>query len=141
MRYTKELQENVCNDIKYGLKPQECADKYKIPVSVIMKWNNLNMTEKKASEIALRKYQVEVSNAEEAITNKLTTYLDPDISDEDFFKICEIINKPLYIMAAEIVKKERELNPKEDTPLDSEIISEITDKWVNNTNLKKYARL
>ena len=141
MRYTKELQENVCNDIKYGLKPQECADKYKIPLSVIMKWNNLNMTEKKASEIALRKYQVEVSNAEEAITNKLTTYLDPDISDEDFFKICEIINKPLYIMAAEIVKKERELNPKEDTPLDSEIISEITDKWVNNTNLKKYARL
>ena len=141
MRYTKELQENVCNDIKYGLKPQECADKYKIPVSVIMKWNNLNMTEKKASEIALRKYQVEVSNAEEAITNKLTNYLDPDISDEDFFKICEIINKPLYIMAAEIVKKERELNPKEDTPLDSEIISEITDKWVNNTNLKKYARL
>lgn len=141
MRYTKELQENVCNDIKYGLNPQECATKYNIPISVVMKWNNLDMTEKKASEIALRKYQVEVSNAEQAITNKLTSFLDPEISDEDFFKICEIINKPLYIMAAEIVKKERQLNPKEDTPLNDEIISEITKKWGNNMNIKKYAGL
>ena len=95
MRYTKELQANVCEDIQYGLTPQQCAEKYNVPVAVVIKWNGLEMTEQRAAEIALRKYQVEVSNTEADITNRLDEYLNPDMPDDDYFKVCELVSKPL----------------------------------------------
>ena len=139
MRYTKELQANVCEDIQYGLTPQQCAEKYGVPVSVVIKWNGLEMTEQRAAEIALRKYQVEVSNAEADITDSLGEYFDPDMSDDDYFRACEMVGKKLYKLVAEVVKKERQLNPHEDPKPDSEIIIEITNKWKNNQFIKKYA--
>ena len=54
MRYTKDLQKNVCDDIQFGLTPQQCAEKYGIPVSVVIKWNGLEMTAQRAAEIAFR---------------------------------------------------------------------------------------
>jgi hypothetical protein len=138
MRYTKELQKNVCEDIQYGLTPQQCADKYGLPVSIVIKWNGLEVTEQRAAEIALRKYQVEVSNTEADITDKLDYYLDPDMSDEDFFKVCEIITKPLYKLVAEVVKKERQLNPREEPKSDAQIIIEIANKWKDNKFIKMY---
>lgn len=139
MRYTKELQKNVCEDIQYGLTPQQCADKYGLPVSIVIKWNGLEVTEQRAAEIALRKYQVEVSNTEADITDKLDYYLDPDMSDEDFFKVCDIITKPLYKLVAEVVKKERQLNPREESKSDAQIIIEIANKWKDNKFIKMYA--
>jgi hypothetical protein len=139
MRYTKELQKNVCEDIQYGLTPQQCADKYGLPVSIVIKWNGLEVTEQRAAEIALRKYQVEVSNTEADITDKLDYYLDPDMSDEDFFKVCDIITKPLYKLVAEVVKKERQLNPREEPKSDAQIIIEIANKWKDNKFIKMYS--
>ena len=139
MRYTKELQKNVCEDIQYGLTPQQCADKYGLPVSIVIKWNGLEVTEQRAAEIALRKYQVEVSNTEADITDKLDYYLDPDMSDEDFFKVCDIITKPLYKLVAEVVKKERQLNPREEPKSDAQLIIEITNKWKDNKFIKLYS--
>jgi len=139
MRYTKELQKNVCEDIQYGLTPQQCADKYGLPVSIVIKWNGLEVTEQRAAEIALRKYQVEVSNTEADITDKLDNYLDPDMSDDDFFKVCDIITKPLYKLVAEVVKKERQLNPREEPKSDAQIIIEITNKWKDNKFIKMYS--
>ena len=139
MRYTKELQKNVCEDIQYGLTPQQCADKYGLPVSIVIKWNGLEVTEQRAAEIALRKYQGEVSNTEADITDKLDYYLDPDMSDEDFFKVCDIITKPLYKLVAEVVKKERPLNPREEPKSDAQIINEIANKWKDNKFIKMYS--
>lgn len=139
MRYTKELQKNVCEDIQYGLTPQQCADKYGLPVSIVIKWNGLEVTEQRAAEIALRKYQVEVSNTEADITDKLDYYLDPEMSDEDFFKVCDIITKPLYKLVAEVVKKERQLNPREEPKSDAQIIIEIANKWKDNKFIKMYS--
>jgi hypothetical protein len=139
MRYTKELQKAVCEDIQYGLTPQQCADKYNLPISIVIKWNGLEVTEQRAAEIALRKYQVEVSNTEADITDKLDYYLDPDMSDEDFFKVCDIITKPLYKLVAEVVKKERQLNPREEPKSDAQLIIEIANKWKNNKFIKLYS--
>ena len=139
MRYTKGLQEDVCKDIKSGLTPQECAKKYDIPVSVVIKWNGLEVTEQRAAEIALRKYQVEVSGTETDITNKIDEYLDPDISDDDFDKVCNNISTLLYKLVANVVKKERQLNPHEDPKSDAEVIIEITNRWKDNNFIKKYA--
>lgn len=138
MRYTKDLQKTVCDDIQLGLTPQQCADKYGIPVSVVIKWNGLDVSEQRAAEIALRKYQAEVSNTETDITDKLDEYLDPNMSDEDFFKVCDLVTKPLYKLVAEVVKKERQLNPHEDPKPDSQIIIEITNKWTDNKFIKMY---
>lgn len=139
MRYTKELQKAVCEDIQYGLTPQQCADKYNLPISIVIKWNGLEVTEQRAAEIALRKYQVEVSNTEADITDKLDYYLDPDMSDEDFFKVCDIITKPLYKLVAEVVKKERQLNPREEPKSDAQLIIEIANKWKDNKFIKMYS--
>lgn len=139
MRYTKELQKNVCEDIQYGLTPQQCADKYGIPVSVVIKWNGLDITEQRAAEIALRKYQQEVSNTEADITDNLGENLDPDMTDEEYFKICEMVTKSLYKLVAKVVKKERQLNPHDDPKPDGQIIIEITNKWKNNRFIKMYA--
>ena len=139
MRYTKELQKAVCEDIQYGLTPQQCADKYNLPISIVIKWNGLEVTEQRAAEIALRKYQVEVSNTEADITDKLDYYLDPDMSDEDFFKVCDIITKPLYKLVAEVVKKERQLNPREEPKSDAQLIIEIANKWKDNKFIKLYS--
>lgn len=138
MRYTKELQSNVCSDIKYGLSPQECADKYGIPVSVILKWNDLNIPAQRAKEIALRKYQAEVSEAEADIADKLADYFDPDIDDEDYLKASDKISGTLFKLAERIVTKERNLNPHEDPPTNAEIIAEITSKWNGNKFLKRF---
>ncbi len=140
MRYTKELQSNVCDDIKYGLTPQQCAEKYNIPVSVVIKWNGLEISEQRAAEIALRKYQSEVSEAEAVISQKLSRYLDPCISDDDFIKACANVTKPLYKLVAEVVKKERKLNPvNEESKPDATIIIEITNKWTENKFIKMYS--
>lgn len=139
MRYTKQLQADVCEDIQFGLTPQQCAEKYGIPVSVIIKWNGLEMTEQRAAEIALRKYQVEVSNTEADITDKLGEFLNPNMSDDDYFKACEIVTKNLYNLVAEVVKKERQMNPHEDPKPDAQIIIEITNKWKDNKFIKQYA--
>jgi len=139
VRYTKQLQADVCEDIQFGLTPQQCAEKYGIPVSVIIKWNGLEMTEQRAAEIALRKYQVEVSNTEADITDKLGEFLNPNMSDDDYFKACEIVTKNLYNLVAEVVKKERQMNPHEDPKPDAQIIIEITNKWKDNKFIKRYA--
>lgn len=138
MRYTKELQSNVCKDINKGLSPQECSEKYGVPVSVIIKWNNLEMTAQRAAEIALRKYQAEVSETEAIITDGLSDVLDPDVSDEDYFDLCDRVSKLLYKLVADVVSKERKLNPSEEKT-DAEIIIEITNKWKDNKFVKMYS--
>lgn len=139
MRYTKELQADVCNDIKYGLTPQECSEKYNIPVSVVIKWNGLDYSEQKAAEVALRKYQKEISDTETDITDSLARYLDPNLSDEAYFKVCDIVTKPLYKLVKKVVQKERELHPKEEPKSDAQIIFEITNRWSDNKFIKMYS--
>ena len=139
MRYTKELQANVCEDIQYGLTPQQCAEKYNIPIAVVIKWNGLDITEQRAAEIALRKYQQEVSNTEAEITDNLGESLDPDMTDEEYFKVCDMVTKSLYRLVADVVKKERQLNPHEDPKPDAQVIIEITNKWKDNKFIKMYS--
>jgi hypothetical protein len=108
-------------------------------VAVVIKWNGLEMTEQRAAEIALRKYQVEVSNMEADITDRLGEYFNPNMTDDDYFQACEMVGKKLYKLVAEVVKKERQLNPHEDPKSDPEIIIEITNKWKDNKFIKKYS--
>ena len=139
MRYTKELQAKVCEDIKNGSTPQECSEKYDVPVSVIIKWNNLEIPAQRAAEIALRKYQVEVCDTEAIITDRLSEVLSADISDDEYFKLCDSVSKSLYKLVADVVTKERQLNPHEEKKPDAEIIVEITNKWKDNKFIKVYA--
>lgn len=139
MRYTKELQAQVCKDIKQGYTAQECSEKYNLPVSVILKWNNLHIPEQRAKEIALRKYQVEVSSAEADLTNKLADVFDPDMTDDEYFEACDKISKTLYSLVSEVVRQERDLNQKtDDEKNDAQIIVEITNKWKDNKFIKAY---
>lgn len=138
MRYTKDLQAQVCTDIKNGLTPQECSTKYEVPVSVIIKWNNLELPAQRAAEIALRKYQVEVCDTEAIITDKLSDVLDPDVSDDEYFRLCDSVSKSLYKLVADVVAKERQLNPREEPKSDAEIIIEIANKWKDNRFIKVY---
>lgn len=137
MRYTKEMQANVCKDINEGLSPEECSEKYGVPLSVIIKWNNLEMTAQRAAEIALRKYQVEVSETEAIITDGLSDVLSPEVSDEDYFELCDRVSKLLYKLVADVVCKERKFNPREEKT-DAEIIIEISNKWEDNKYIKMY---
>lgn len=139
MRYTKELQANVCKDIEQGLTPQQCSEKYNVPISVIIKWNNLEVSEQRAAEIALRKYQVEVCDTEAIITDSLSDVLNKDISDDAYFKLCDNVSKTLYKLVADVVTKERQLNPREEKKSDAEIIIEIANKWKDNKFIKVYA--
>lgn len=138
MRYSKEMQANACADIKSGLSLSECAEKYSVPVSVIMKWNNLSIPEERAKEIALRKYQVEVSECEADLSSKLSAYFRPEMSDDSYIKVCSKISNLLFGLTAKIVKKERDLNPKDDEKTNGEILVEIANKWNNNKFIKKY---
>ena len=139
MRYTKELQATVCKEIEKGLTPQECSKKYDIPVSVIIKWNNLEIPAQRAAEIALRKYQVEVCDTEAIITDRLSEVLDSNISDDEYFKLCDSVSKSLYKLVADVVTKERQLNPHEEKKPDAEIIIEIANKWKDNKFINVYA--
>ena len=139
MRYTKELQTKVCEDIKSGLTPQQCAQKYNVPIGLIVKWNSLDIPIQRAAEIAIRKYQNEVSDIETALTDDLAEYFNTDISDDDYFDACEKVSKKLYKLVAEVVIKERQLNPHTDEDIpDVQKINEIKNKWLNNEVIKKY---
>lgn len=140
MRYTKELQAKVCKEIKRGSTPQACATKYNLPVAVILKWNNLSIPEQRAKEIAIRKYQVEVSTAEADLMNKIGNVLDPEVTDDDYLDACTKASKVFYSLVSEVVKKERDLNQKtDDTKDDAQIIMEITDRWKDNKFLKAFS--
>ena len=138
MRYTKEVQSNVCKDIQFGLTPQQCSDKYGVPVSVIIRWNNLEMPAQRAAEIALRKYQSEVSGAEARIMDAFSECLDPDVSDEMLFRAEESLSRMLFRLVADVVSKERRLNPQRDKPSDAQVIIEITNRWKDNRFLRMY---
>lgn len=138
MRYTKELQTKVCQDIKLGLSPQQCSDIYNVPISVIIKWNNLEISAQRAAEIALRKYQVEVSDTEAIITDRFSSVLSKDVSDDEYFRLCDSVSKTLYKLVADVVTKERQLNPREEPKSDAQIIIEITNKWKDNSFIKVY---
>lgn len=141
MRYTKELQANVCEDIKAGLSVNECASKYDVPVSVVLKWNNLDIPVERAKEIAIRKYQVEVGETEADLTEKLAKYFDEDISDDDYIAACDKVSKSLFSLASKIIKKERDLNqvPDNGKQSDAQIIVEITNRWKDNKFIKMLA--
>lgn len=141
MRYTKELQTNVCNDIKEGVSVNECASKYDIPVSVILKWNNLDIPVERAKEIAIRKYQVEVGETEADLTEKLANYFDKNISDDDYLSACDKVSKSLFALASKIIKKERDLSqvPDNGKQSDAQIVVEITNRWKDNKFIRMYA--
>ena len=141
MRYTKELQANVCEDIKAGLSVNECASKYDVPVSVVLKWNNLDIPVERAKEIAIRKYQVEVGETEADLTEKLAKYFDENISDDDYIAACDKVSKSLFSLVSKIIKKERDLNqvPDNGKQSDAQIIVEITNRWKDNKFIKMFA--
>lgn len=139
MRYTKELQANVQKDIGYGLTPQQCSEKWNVPVSVVIKWNNLEISAQRAAEIALRKYQAEVSETEAKITDAFADCISADLSDEDLFRAEDKVSKQLFKMIANVVTEERRLNPHEDRPSDTEIVIEITNRWKDNKFIKMYS--
>ncbi len=138
MRYTKELQENVRVDIKRGMSPNSCSEKYGIPVSVVLRWNNINTSQQRAKEIALRKYQDTVSLTETKLEEKISKNLKDSISDDEYLKMCDKISESLYNMASEIIKEERDLNQKQDI-YDGQVIMEITNRWSNNNFITRYA--
>lgn len=142
MRYTKELQESVCEDIRYGLSPQECSEKWNVPISVILKWNNLSIPVERAKEIAIRKYQVEVSEAEADLMEKLSSCIDPNISDDEYLRISDKVSKSFYALSSKIIRKERDLNQNLDNGknCDAKIILDISKKWYGNAFLDKYKK-
>ncbi len=132
MRYTKELQAAVCKEIQNGSSPQECAEKYSIPVSVIVSWGNLEVTDVRAKEIALRKYIAEITETEADVTDLVTAYLKDTISDDEFLNLCDSVSKKLTTLVSEIVKSERNLNFKTEDMSDAEKILLISEKWIQN---------
>ena len=66
---------------------------------------------------------------------KLDEYLNPDISDEQLFKLDNFLSKKLFNLVAEVVKEERQLYPPK---TEGEIIIEITNKWINNKFIHLY---
>jgi len=138
LRYSKELQANVCKDVSNGVSPADCAKKYGIPIGLVVRWNGLEVSEQRASEIALRKYQVEVSETEAVITDKISNYLSKNISDDEYFRICDSVSKMLYKLVASVIQKERQLNPSKDKKTDVEIIADLTMKWRNNKFIKAW---
>jgi hypothetical protein len=65
--------------------------------------------------------------------------MDEDVSDDDYFRLCDSISKTLYKLVADVVTKERQLNPHDEPKSDAEIIIEITNKWKDNKFLKVYS--
>lgn len=132
MRYTKELQAAVCKELKNGTTPQECAEKYNLPIAVIVSWGELEVSSVRAKEIALRKYIAEITETEADVTDMITEYLKESISDDEFLDLCDNVSKKLTVLVSEIVKSERNLNFKTDDMSDAEKILLISEKWLQN---------
>ena len=142
MRYTKELQKSVCSELDKGATASDCSKKYGIPQDVVVRWGSLDMTEQKAREIALRKYIDEITLAGDKITSDVSEIADEDVSDRKWDDVCTGVQKTLLNLTAEVVKKERNLNPEitaEKT--DSQIIDEIVEKWKDNPFLSYYQNI
>lgn len=141
MRYTKDLQSKVKQEIDNGCSANECAERYGLPIAVILKWGNIETSEQRAKEIALRKYQEEVSDFESQIFNQISPRLNPDISDTEYLRLSNKVSGMLYSLVSQVVKKERDINPHEDKKTNGEVILELTKKWTSNLMIKKYGEL
>lgn len=132
MRYTKELQKKVCDEIEQGFSPEECARKHGLSADVVIKWTKVNLTMQRATEVAVRKYQTEVSAAECEITNEVSPLLDSNIKDRDYLRMCEKITKSLYGLVSNVVIKERDINIRQESSREAMAILRIADKWRQN---------
>lgn len=139
MRYTKELQKKVCGEIDGGMPPRECAERNNIPVELVVKWTNLDVTEQRAGEIAIRKYQPEVTETEAEITGSMSEHIDMNISDSAYLGLCKRISKSLYGLVSKVVRKERHMLPAAKKQSDGAKIFDITEKWRANPFIRKYA--
>lgn len=140
MRYTKELQSSVCKEVKEGMNPVKCAESHGLPLSIVMKWSGIEFPSERAKEIALRKYQPEITDSEIKTVRRLEKFLPKDMADDDYVAVCKAVSKTSCELVTEIVRQERNLNPH-DEPLDCEIIAEITRKWNSNKFIEKYKDL
>lgn len=139
MRYTKALQKKVYEEIKNGVSPAKCSEDYGIPMPIIIRWAGLDLTEQRAKEIAIRKYQPEVSEAEAEITGTFSAHLSQSISDADYLGICRKVSKSLYSLTADIIRRERRMAPPEEPEADGKRIIEIAEKWRENPFIQKYS--
>lgn len=142
MRYTKDLQINVCSDLQNGLSVTECSKRYNIPTEVVQKWGSLDFSEERAKEIALRKYINEVEDTDNEITGKINLVVNPEISDNDWDGVCLNVQKSLLSLVSKVVRKERNLNPESfDAISDEQIIQNIVDKWKDNPIIPYYEKV
>ena len=132
MRYTKELQKTVCYEIEQGVSPEECAKKHGLSADVVIKWTKVNLTMQRATEVAVRKYQTEVSAAECEITNEVSPLLNPKVKDKDYLRMCERVTKSLYGLVSNVVIKERDINISQESSRETAAILKIADKWSQN---------
>lgn len=139
MRYTKALQKKVYEEIKKGVSPDKCSRDYGVPVAIIVKWAGLDLTEQRAREIAVRKYQPEVSETEAEITGTFSVHLCEDISDADYLGVCRKVSKSLYALVADVIRHERQMDIPEEQEPDGEKIMKITEKWRENPFIQEYS--
>ena len=138
MRYTKEIQKEICVKISEGYSVEECSRKYNIPVSVILKWTNTDVSDQDLKTTAVRKYQSEVSEIEARVMGKISEYMVDNLSDDEFVKLSNGVSKELYNLVAGIIRKERYVHSSTPAADENQIIQEIVKKWISNPFLKNY---
>ena len=108
MRYTKELQMAVVEDIQGGMNAAAAAAKYNIPEDVALRWANLDYSFERAKEAAMHCYSPLIGETEADITNDVAECVNCSSMDDDAWdKFCQRVFKRVFNCAAKVVQSER----------------------------------
>lgn len=110
MRYTKNLQMAVVEDIKDGMEIGACAAKYKLPEEVVIKWANLDYSFERAKDVTMHRYSPVISETEADITNLTAEAADcADMDDSEWDKYCKGVFSKVFNCVAKVVQAERKV--------------------------------
>lgn len=110
MRYTNDIQIAAMRDINAGDSIVDVSKRYGIPSKVLQKWVGISFSDQKAKAVTLQHYAKDIADFEAVIEEKLTLNVSRDISDKQWFDLCETVNGTMYNLVTKVVKKERNIN-------------------------------
>lgn len=103
MRYSLKLQQKILEESS-SKTPEELAEEYNLPVSLVNKWLVLNLSEEELKYSVRQKFYNTIPLLEAKIENTYSDFIVCGITDKEWDQCCKTISQLIIDFAYKIYK-------------------------------------